>query len=163
YDPAAARRCVEEVARSCTPEPSLDIFSACREAFLGTVPLDGSCVIDLECAPGTQCDATLTGGVCEGTCVAQLALGSACVRRQDCLSPADRAGFALCEDNGGAEDVCVFVAFDTELGEGESCGFTDTTGLERRYGACAPEFFCDDPDDDGEGTCRAPLPEGATC
>lgn len=163
YDPQAARRCVTELADGCLIEGGLSIHPSCREVFRGLVPLGESCTLSEECVAGSRCDAELLVDACvPGECVALLPLGAVCGEGDECLPP-EGAGFISCRSNGGSDDVCV--ALELTLGgvEDEPCGSLDEDGLERGYGLCAADFFCDDPDDDGVGTCQPPLANGAAC
>lgn len=162
YDAAAARRCLDDVASSCTIEAGLDFFPSCREALEGQVAVGESCSLQEECVPGARCDATLVGDTCSGTCVARLPLGTACDSASECARP-DGVGIAQCSTNGGTESVCLALVLELGLREGEPCGAVDGTGFERTYGLCHGDFFCFDADEDGEGTCTAPVADGGLC
>ncbi|MEZ4324377.1 MAG: hypothetical protein R3B40_04110 [Polyangiales bacterium] len=162
YDAAAGRRCMDDIAASCGVEVSPEFFPSCREALAGTVTAGDACTFDEECAAGTRCDATLMGSVCTGTCVALLPVGSPCNSASECAPP-EGTGLARCSSNGGPDDVCIAFELLTGVGEGEPCGSVDETGLQRSYALCAASFFCDDPDDDGEGACTRPLADDEPC
>jgi hypothetical protein len=163
YDPQAGRRCITEITESCTIEGGFLFFPSCREAFRGLVPVGETCTVSEECVPGSRCDAELLVDTCTpGECVALLPLGATCDDSDDCVPP-EGAGVTICRNNGGADDVCVALTMTLGAVEDEPCGSIDEDGVERGYGVCAADFFCDDPDEDGVGTCQPPVATGAVC
>lgn len=163
YDPQAARRCIAEITESCVVEAGLPFFPSCREALRGLVPVGGTCELSDECVPGSRCDAEEVANTCvPGECVALLPLGAVCDQSDECVPP-EGAGIATCRTNGGSNEVCIALTISLGGEEDEPCGTLDEDGLERGYGLCGADFFCDDPDDDGTGTCQPPLATGAAC
>jgi hypothetical protein len=163
YDAQAARQCITDHTTGCVSEGGLGLFPSCREALRGLVPLGGSCTLSEECEPGSRCTAELLMNACTaGECVARSPLGALCSESDECVHP-EGAGITLCTTNGGTDRVCQVAALTLGAVEDEPCGDLGDSGLERDYAVCAADFFCDDPDYDGAGTCQPPLATGAVC
>lgn len=161
YDGGAARACLDALATTCGGLDQVLVGNSdCQAAFAGTVPLNGTCYFDQECAGDTHC---VFGMSCPGSCQAAPTVGEAC---DDVTNP--------CSDNypGAVLDCtttmanpamhCVATTY-TKVGAGGSCGAIMATGDQQVHAYCAPGYYCKTSLGSATGTCALPIPLGQTC
>ena len=158
YDAGAAKRCVDELARSCRGTFGIEAIDECQRIFVGQIAVGDMCQATSQCEPGSYC---LTTEACGGTCTAKVATGALCDRSEECL---DAPGsVADCTDTiGNPDNHCVQTAFETDRALGEACGDVGGDGDTQTYAVCAAGLYCRTENSD-VGTCATPLELGATC
>lgn len=158
YDAGAARRCVNELARTCVGIEGIEAIEACQQIFVGQIPVGDACQASAECAPGSYC---LTTQACSGTCTAKVGTGSPCDRNEECL--AEPGSIADCTDTtDNPVDHCIQTAVETGRALGEPCGEVDVDGDAQLYAFCEGGTYCRTGNND-VGTCATPLAAGAPC
>lgn len=160
YDGGAAAACLDLVGSACGDGGLLLASSAeCQRVFTGTVPLDGACSLDLECAGDAHCDLET---MCPGTCKAAPTLGEACSMTNPCSDRYPGADLQCMATVGNPTEHCVAVTATT-VGAGGSCGDVDAVGDEQVQAACEPGLYCKMALGASTGTCALPIPLGQTC
>ena len=145
YDPAAALRCLDELALLGCDETARDVRvppDACARAFVGTRAVGESCAFGGECASGS-CDLPdcPVEACCYGSCLATrtAALGDACTIDDDCVDG------AFC----GEARACIALA-----ARGEAC---------RKDAHCDFGLACIGASELQAGACRVLPPIGEPC
>lgn len=160
YDGAAARTCINALAKASCSLLSLDNDDSCDRVYEGQVAVGATCATTTECVPSAYCLETTAGMMCSGTCTARVAAGGMATSSSAC-----EEGLRVI---GG---VCT-----KPPAEGETCA--STSGCDRGL-ICGADLKCSKPGDEGAacdrstaclsfltcvgGTCRKPVDVGASC
>jgi hypothetical protein len=181
YDSRVADACLAET-QGLTCSQGLSASTACRNVFIGEVPVGGSCsplaFADLsECVPGNQCS---TSALCAGSCVPFAKPGEACggATGKDCdVGLSCGLGLSVCVKTGDPGDACSLgqPCSGNLICEAESGPVESGTDSSAQTGTCKPKpdsgpcYFNDDcsnrcvgaspPDSTGQCTPRPALGE----
>jgi hypothetical protein len=156
FDASRAATCFSAL-RSCGAPLGVNQILACREMFEGTVPTNGACYVDQDCAGDAHCATPPDAGfqrTCPGSCQPDKVAGSPCFDDRDCSAS---KGFADCRFSDGGS-TCFDFALAPEAAATQACGFL-TAGT---FTPCGSGMWCDAVNT-ATGTCRAALGNGATC
>lgn len=138
FDAEAGRACLDSFEDLCRG----NLQSECDLAFVGTVPLDGACRENIECASGL----CATGDAACGTCAPTASEGEACSAALVCARGTTCTG-GFCRRLGSVLTI-------REVGKDERCGRTDGA-----LAVCGPALRCDTTSQ----RCRTRRPVGETC
>jgi hypothetical protein len=134
YHADRVEQCIDDVGALRCDVKSVRLPASCEDALEGTVPLDGECTINADCAEEAFCDKGATAS-CPGTCTALQAASMPCHQNDD----------AQCEEGL----VCFMGACDALGSESVACG----SGLP----GCMPGLECYDSGTGAECTASSAI------
>lgn len=159
YDEAAFNRCRDRALEACDLG---DHIPDCEASLRGRRPIGDPCDDSTLCTPGLFCDYdALDEGECRNACADRRAAGEACDSNSQCAHEGDRSGYCLVAADA-FEGTCTTLALVGGARLDQPCGLI-ADGMNLSRITCQAGHWCDAPDDDAPGTCRAIPSAGQPC